>query len=76
MLNSAESLIYRFRTSMASSDADDAQADVAQLLRDAARRLDDVNPDRGAEFSDGVTWAVATLQQLADEIDGEGAPDA
>lgn len=31
----------------------------------AAQRLEDTNPDRGYEFSEGVDWAVAELRTLA-----------
>lgn len=68
MLHSADDLLYRFRTTMASSDADDAQESLAQVVRDAAERLEYTNPDTDADFSKGVDWAVAKLRALADEI--------
>jgi hypothetical protein len=77
MINeSAADLIYRFRTTMASSDADDAQADLAETLRTAAKHLHDTNPDRGADFSAGVDWAIEELRVLADDIANYTAGDA
>lgn len=69
MLPAAESLRYRFRTTMADCDADEAQADVAQVLREAAQRLEERNPDESSDFSDGVDWVLGELRSLADEID-------
>ncbi|MFF1544119.1 hypothetical protein [Streptomyces sp. NPDC058291] len=43
------------------------QADRAAVLREAAEHLEAVNPDRGAEFSDGVDWAVDELRRMAAE---------
>lgn len=68
MLHPADDLIYRFRATMASSDADDAQADLAEIVRDAAKHLESGNPDHGVDFSAGVGWAVSELRALADEI--------
>jgi hypothetical protein len=69
MLRAVDSLLYRFRTTMASGDADEAQADVAQVLREAAERLEERNPDQCADFSDGVDWVLGELRTLAQEID-------
>ncbi|MFF9088429.1 hypothetical protein ACF1BE_18770 [Streptomyces sp. NPDC014991] len=46
------------------SDLVDAYS--AALLRQAARHLRTVNPDRSADFSDGVDWAITQLNELAD----------
>lgn len=67
MLHPADDLIYRFRTTMASSGADDAQADLAELIRSAAGEITRTNPS-DAEFREGVQWAVAELERFADEI--------
>jgi len=64
----AADLIHRFRAVMASTDADDAQADLAETLRTAAKHLYDANPDHDADFSAGVDWAIEELRVLADDI--------
>lgn len=38
----------------------------AGLLRQSAKHLQDVNPDRSADFSEGVDWATETLNALVD----------
>jgi hypothetical protein len=43
---------------------------LAEKLRDIANTLVVVNPDRSAEFSDGVDWAVDRLKTLADDLAG------
>lgn len=64
----AAELLSRFRAAMASSDADDAQADLAEAFRVAAQQLEYTNPDRDADFSAGVDWAVGELRTLAEYI--------
>jgi len=43
---------------------------LAEKLRDIANTLEVINPDRGAEFSEGVDWALDRLRTLADHITG------
>ncbi|MEV8548359.1 hypothetical protein AB0L04_00690 [Streptomyces glaucescens] len=41
--------------------------DRAAVLREAADRLEERNPDRSADFSDGVDWTLDELRRMADE---------
>ncbi|MFK4869042.1 hypothetical protein ACI3K4_27890 [Streptomyces sp. CSMPJR101] len=43
---------------------------LAEKLRDIADTLEAINPDRGAEFSDGVDWALDRLRTLANHMSG------
>jgi hypothetical protein len=42
----------------------------AEQLTDAANLLEVTNPDRGAEFSEGVDWALDALRTMAKALDG------
>ncbi|MEU0200858.1 MULTISPECIES: hypothetical protein [unclassified Streptomyces] len=46
---------------------------LAEKLRDIANTLEVINPDRSAEFSEGVDWAIERLKTLADELSGGAA---
>jgi hypothetical protein len=50
--------------------------DRAAVIREAADWLDGCNPDRGAEFSDGVDWATSELRRLAAAVPVSGPGDA
>ncbi|MFF5404559.1 hypothetical protein ACFY8K_17040 [Streptomyces misionensis] len=54
--------------------ADEARASVNRLLAERLRvitgGLEAANPDRSAEFSEGVDWMLAELRTLADNLDG------
>lgn len=39
----------------------------ADLLRAVAARLDETNPDRSADFSEGVDWVLSEIRRIADE---------
>jgi hypothetical protein len=43
---------------------------LAEKLRDVANTLEVINPDRSAEFSEGVGWAIDRLKTLADDLSG------
>lgn len=52
----------------------DPQGKLDAYLAERLRTITDtaklMNPDRSAEFSDGVDWALDTLRTLADNLDG------
>ncbi|SEC02052.1 hypothetical protein SAMN04490357_0980 [Streptomyces misionensis] len=54
--------------------ADEARASVDRLLADRLRviadTLETTNPDRCADFSEGVDWTVNRMRTLADNLDG------
>lgn len=43
---------------------------LAEKLRTIADTLEALNPDRGAEFSEGVDWTLDRLRSLADDFAG------
>jgi hypothetical protein len=49
-----------------------APTDRATVLREAADRLEERNPDRSADFSDGVDWALDELRRMAAEAQQDG----
>ena len=48
------------------ADVQQVRADRATLFREAADRLEERNPDRSADFSEGVDWALDELRAMAD----------
>jgi predicted XRE-type DNA-binding protein len=46
------------------------EATRAEQLTDAANLLEVTNPDRSAEFSEGVDWALGALRTMAKALDG------
>ncbi|MFJ6667479.1 hypothetical protein [Streptomyces sp. NPDC091383] len=43
---------------------------LAEKLRPIADTVELTNPDRSAEFSEGVDWALDRLRTLANNLDG------
>lgn len=42
----------------------------AEVIRDAANLAEATNPDRSAEFSEGVDWTLDALRHMAAAIGG------